>query len=292
MFSIIVCSIRPAEAERLRQNVADTIGVPHEVIVFDNRDTGRGICSVYNQCARRAQYDALCFVHEDVKFTEPGWGALLAAKLAEPRCGVVGFAGGTMKLRNITGWHLDEGDKRVSYLQTDSRGRIVRHSKNPDGGDYTRVVALDGFFLACRRDVWAVSPFDEQTLRGFHAYDLDFTIAAACRYENYVCNLISPTHYSAGSYSRQWVEGLEACHAKWRDRLPMFAGEAPPPRRIEALEVRAEALWLRKLMREGLISRGEALRGVLALAGRAPLSAEPWKLMWKYVRWCTIGLNK
>ena len=47
--SIIVCSIRPDEAERLRRNIEATIGVPFEFIAYDNRGTGKGICQVYNQ---------------------------------------------------------------------------------------------------------------------------------------------------------------------------------------------------------------------------------------------------
>ena len=44
MFTIIVCSIHPADAERLRANIEKTIGVPFEFLVYDNRETGKGIC--------------------------------------------------------------------------------------------------------------------------------------------------------------------------------------------------------------------------------------------------------
>ena len=54
MISIIVCSINPDAAEKLKQNIAATIGrVEYEVIVFDNRTSGYGICKVYNSCAER-----------------------------------------------------------------------------------------------------------------------------------------------------------------------------------------------------------------------------------------------
>lgn len=57
MYSIICCSVKPEAAEALRRNVAETIGVPFEFIVFDNREKGYGLCRVYNLCAARARYD-------------------------------------------------------------------------------------------------------------------------------------------------------------------------------------------------------------------------------------------
>ena len=104
MFSIIVCSIRPDEAERLRKNIEATIGVPFEFIAYDNRGTGKGICQVYNECAENARYDNLCFVHEDVEFATENWGKLIAEKLSEKDCGVIGFAGSTIKSKAYSGW--------------------------------------------------------------------------------------------------------------------------------------------------------------------------------------------
>lgn len=43
--------------------------------------------------ARQARYPYLFFVHEDVKFHSQDWGTVVAEKLAEPSCGVIGFAG-------------------------------------------------------------------------------------------------------------------------------------------------------------------------------------------------------
>ena len=75
MLSIIVCSVNPEAAERLQKNIAATVGtVPYEIITFDNRTVGYGICKVYNLCTEKSRYDNLCFVHEDVQFDTIGWG--------------------------------------------------------------------------------------------------------------------------------------------------------------------------------------------------------------------------
>ncbi len=254
MFSVIVCSVDPAAAEALRENVAQTIGV---------------------------RYDCLCFVHEDVRFCTEGWGRLLAAELAQPRCGVIGFAGGVVKTRGITGWCLDGDDARTHYAQPDAGDRMRRYDRNPAGEAFSRVVCLDGFCLAAPRAVWAAAPFDEALLGGFHGYDLDFTLAAVRCFDNRVC-------HSAGCYTRAWREALEAVHAKWRDELPRFVGPAPSQRTVRACERRAEALWWRKLMRLGLCGRRESLGAALRFVVRHPLRAEAWMLLYKWIRYSIV----
>ena len=101
-FTLICCSVDPAAAEALRRNVAATIGEPFEFDVWDNRGRNVGLCDVYDRCAERSGGEYLCFVHEDVRFLTEGWGARLAAKLCEPDCGVIGFAGSVLKLRRTT----------------------------------------------------------------------------------------------------------------------------------------------------------------------------------------------
>lgn len=285
MISVIVCSIDPAKAAKLRENIAQTIGVPFEFRVFDNREARKGICAVYNACVREARYEQLCFVHEDVRFRTIDWGDIVLQRLTQPRCGVVGFAGGTMKLRSITGWCLDERDARTAYTQPDAAGRMIRHDDNPAGEDFSRVVCLDGFCLFTSRKVWESVYFDETLLSGFHGYDLDFTLATSCKHENWVCHTLQVEHLSAGAYSHAWRRALEVCHAKWHDRLPIFAGPAPSKKVIEALEYRAKMLWWSKLLRLGLCTQQEGRRAVRELIRQHPFAREGWILAFKMARY-------
>ena len=116
-FTLICCSVDPAAAEALRRNVAATIGEPFEFDVWDNRGRNVGLCDVYDRCAERSGGEYLCFVHEDVRFLTEGWGARLAAKLCEPDCGVIGFAGSVLKLRRTTAWQHGVGDMRIQIYQ-------------------------------------------------------------------------------------------------------------------------------------------------------------------------------
>jgi len=74
MISIIICSVNTAFLEQVNKNITATIGVPYELLAWDNRDAKKGICEVYNWMASKAQYAYLCFVHEDILFETENWG--------------------------------------------------------------------------------------------------------------------------------------------------------------------------------------------------------------------------
>lgn len=282
-FTLICCSVDPAAAEALRRNVAATIGEPFEFDVWDNRGRNVGLCDVYDRCAERSGGEYLCFVHEDVRFLTEGWGARLAAKLCEPDCGVIGFAGSVLKLRRTTAWLHGVGDMRANYVQHHGGGRHL-HAKNPGGTDFSPVVTLDGMCLVVRRDVWAATPFDGRTFPGFHCYDLDFTTAVfAAGRRNYVCNTVLVEHFSAGAYSYGWLEALETYHRKWAGRLPLGV-EPLDGARLADLDRRAEAYFLKLLCQKRLFGAcpfRRIVRYIRAYPGRAA----SWALPFKYLKY-------
>lgn len=286
MFTVITCSINPDSAAALRANVEATIGVPFEFTAFDNREAHRGICSIYNECARNARYDLLCFVHEDVEFRTQNWGEIIARKLCEPDCGVIGFAGSVSKLSPLTGFGSLREHTRFNYYQGMPDGKVERKSINPDGLDFSPVICLDGMCLIVRRDVWERSPFDEELFTGFHAYDIDFTIAVACNYRNYVCNLAEVFHASIGNFSREWYENARICHEKWQSRLPMFAsGGGFSPRQIERMNREAEMRMLKFLFKRHVLSRRELWRLTEDYIRRDMFDRLSYVLFIKYLRY-------
>ncbi len=284
MFSIIVCSIRPAEAEALRLNIKNTIGsdIPFEVIAYDNRGTGKGICQVYNECAAKAAYDILCFMHEDVEFKTIGWGKAVADKLSEPDCGVIGFAGNVMKSSAPTGWSSTRGKgDRYTYIQRDG-GKEILSIRNPYKDDFSQVITLDGMCLFMNRKVWENVRFDEDTLKGFHCYDIDVTVgAAAAGYRNWVCHTVLVEHFSMGSYGKDWAEDTLDIHRKWQELLPMSVSPMSD-RQKKKLEDRASQAWLnvfRELDVYDVMTLGMVLKYVL----KHPLNGRSYKLLKGYL---------
>ncbi len=287
MFTIIVCSVKPEAAAALRANVEATIDLPFEFAAFDNRETRRGICSVYNECARNARYDMLCFVHEDVEFRTQGWGEIIARKLREPDCGAIGFAGSISKLSPAMGFGTLIEHARFNYYQGTPSGKVERKRMNPDGLDFSPVICLDGMCMIVRRDVWEHSPFDEELLKGFHAYDVDFTTAVACNgYRNYVCNEAEVYHASLGNFSSEWYESIKLCHEKWRSRLPMFVSDSKfSPRQVERMNRRAEMRMLKFFIKQHIFSRRELWRLTAEYVRRHPCDRLSYLLIVKYLRY-------
>ena len=56
MLSIIISSYQDKFYSALEQNIAETIGIPHEIIKIDNPNL-MGICEAYNKGALLSKYD-------------------------------------------------------------------------------------------------------------------------------------------------------------------------------------------------------------------------------------------
>lgn len=287
MISIIICSIKPELVKQLEKNVASTIGIPYEFMVYDNRGTGKGICEVYNECAGKAKYEILFFIHEDVLFHTKDWGKVLANKLAEQDCGVIGFAGGTAKFPYPYGWQSIRSFTRKNYIRGAQNGRKSSLRKSGNSTGYDAVVTLDGMALCVRKDVWSKISFDDVTFRGFHSYDTDFTTAVfAGGYKNYVCNEILFEHLSQGSFSKEWYDSVKLYLEKWQDKLPLFVkGSCQGLGCVERNRKKVEAFAILQLIKNRIITEQEARMMVKGYAGRYGIGLDVlrmWLKMRKY----------
>lgn len=226
MLSIIVCSISPDLLRKLELSILDTIGIEYEIISVDNREKKWPIAKVYNYAANHAKYPYLFFVHEDVLFHSVDWGRFIVQKLAEPDCGIIGFAGSKLKLACYSGWHqFHESNVFYLYQGGGVNGSVFAVVNAFLNHSFEEVVTLDGLGLFVRKEVWAQHPFDEELLTGFHCYDLDFSLQIAnAHYKNYVScsNKLLIEHSSMGNFnSQEWIATTIRLHDKWRSFLPM-----------------------------------------------------------------------
>lgn len=249
MLSIIVCSVKPERLSLFERNVKETVGVPYEIILYDNRVHKKGICEVYNTSAHNAKYDYLCFVHEDVSFETKGWGQKLITFAGETeKCGVVGFAGATMKTSHCSGWMVKDTYNRCSLKQGCSHDLWKANMSVP----YEKVVVLDGFFLFCSKQIWGKCPFDSTTFRKFHLYDLDFSLQAfIAGYQNYVCGEIDVIHKSSGTYNIEWIAETLKFHKKWEKHLPVSICRMSS-KEIYKVENKASYKFIGRLIKVGI----------------------------------------
>jgi hypothetical protein len=209
MISIIVCSVKPELLDQLKDNIESTISTDYEILYTDNRGSANGICHVYNELAKTAKNEHLLFLHEDVIFKEKGWGKQLISTLDRPDVGLVGISGAVCKSIYPGTWAMLD-----SYYYRDNKDH------QPHGAITSDVAAIDGCFMAMRKDTWLKYPFDEQSVTGFHLYDMDLSIRVQQHMKVLVHHEIKMEHLSAGKLDRQWIEESIKWHQDKDHLLP------------------------------------------------------------------------
>src|SRR5690606_17150465 len=82
------------------------------------------------------------------------------------------------------------------------------------------VTWIDGVWFCAPKKVAKEFPFDTN-LKGFHGYDVDFSMGIGQKYKVAVSHEVLITHFSEGHFSAQWFEAMIYIHEKWRHLLPI-----------------------------------------------------------------------
>jgi hypothetical protein len=224
MISVIICSIDKVLAQQVQKNIADTIGVVWELIIIENTTSPKSLTQVYNSGAAKAQYDIICFVHEDVLFKTQNWGVILAEYFkSDSGIGLIGIAGSKYKSKTPSGWFSGIPEIEccnITHVDRDGNQQLMYY--NPVQGSPTQaVIVLDGVLLCCKRKVWEEVRFDDVLLKDFHLYDLDFSFRVAEKYKVIVTFEIDLVHLTqGGSFGNKWVEYTLLWHKKMQHKLP------------------------------------------------------------------------
>ena len=223
MISVIVCSIKPGLLEQLKINIHKSIGVHYELLVYDNRNDRKGLCAVYNELGKKANYNILCFIHEDILFDTEEWGKILSNVFNETHIGVLGIAGSKYKSAFCSGWYTGNKEfdcANVLHRFSDHDEKIYL---SPSGNSVVgEVVCIDGVFIACKKEVWEQTLFDEENLKGFHFYDLDFSLRAAQNFKVAVTYQIDIAHITfGGDFGNNWIATAMLYHQQNKHLLPV-----------------------------------------------------------------------
>lgn len=208
-------------------NIQETIGVPFEILSYENSKGKQGICELYNIGAKQATFDILCFMHEDIVIRTLNWGGILKGIfMNNPKLGVIGLAGATYKCAASTGWEVlsfEHSLIRRNYIQrfkfSDTAPQYF--NVNPDNNRLSKVVSVDGMWFCTTKEVTSKFAFDEQLLKGFHGYDLDFCYQVRQEYDIAVTYDILLEHFSEGHYGKDWWQDNLKLHKKWQKMLPV-----------------------------------------------------------------------
>jgi|GEM_PF-185568 len=242
MISIIVCSVKEPLRNALRININNTIGTEHEFLVIENEKTNYSISKAYNNGAHRAKYPFLVFVHEDVVFHTNNWGQHLVKHFQETNARLIGILGATVKTKAHSSVHIPFTKlNRHNQLQRYITNDTDHFYDNPLNEERSEVCVLDGLFIASTKKAWEQTKFSEDYLKGFHGYDIDFSLKNFELGKILVVYDILIEHFSLGTFSKNWIDTQLLVTKKWKKRLP-FATKSTSKEDIKNAEV-ANLKW-------------------------------------------------
>lgn len=227
MLSIIICHRKENLLNGIKESIKNTVGIPYELIVIDNRNNDYTILSAYNEGVKRASYDILCFTHEDVLFYSENWGEKVVAHFNDPTTGMIGVAGGMAQSLVPSAWwynnYFSKSARNLLMRKTKGDGyQLYHHYSNPLKQPVkSEVVIIDGLWFCIRKSLFDKISFDEKTYKGFHLYDADISLQVAGYAKNYVIFDILLEHLWTGNISEDYYTELIKFTDKWEQQLPM-----------------------------------------------------------------------
>lgn len=283
MFSIIVCSINKTYLDALKINIAETIGHPFELLVWNNLESPRPITEVYNRLGDQARFPYRCFMHEDILFRTPNWGSsLLLAFEKNPETGMIGVAGAKYKSKTPSGWSTGIASLDCcNIFHRDKNQHTIHLYANPNQSDFEPVANVDGVFICIRKEVWPQTRFNDQLLKGFHLYDIDFSFQVITHYTAAVIFSIDIIHLTeGGNFGDEWVDYTIRWHRQHAGSLPVRTKGTPY---ITALERKIKKNWLYRLSTEK-ISWKNKMKWILAGKAISDPGAWPYIMLFLFKR--------
>jgi hypothetical protein len=192
--------------------------------------------------AEKATFPFICFLHEDISIETENWGRLLTGICLEKSISLIGVAGGKYKSRLLSGWY--SGGRGMDYFSVlhlnKGKEEIICIPKIWEQTE-AEVAAIDGIFMLCTKPAWQITRFNDALLKGFHYYDIDFSLRVAQQHRVMVTNRLQLIHYtSGGDFGDKWVRETMLYHKAMEKLLP-FSVE----KNIEQnIDIKVAAYWL------------------------------------------------
>jgi hypothetical protein len=161
-----------------------------------------------------------------VLFHTQDWGKTLLGHFnSDSTIGLIGVAGAKIHTFIPSAWwDCSENEKVIRILQHKPGGQTEDQNLGFEAGKLVEVAVIDGVFMALRKEVGA--HFD-QTLKGFHGYDLDISLAVQENgYKVAVIQDVVLEHFSLGNLQLGWLTALLQVHRKYKHILPLAKGDA------------------------------------------------------------------
>lgn len=220
------------ELKPLIQNIENTIGCKHEIVMYRNLGT-HSLTELYNffitQYSHASKTSIYVLLHDDVEITTINWGnKLLNLFNKNQDYSIIGLAGSKF-YDGSKGWWLYDKEFLAGQVIHRVNGKgmwIIPFSSVYKEEHLEDVVVIDGVFISFDLDK-LTSHFD-MNVKGFHFYDMDFCLSnfKDGKYKIGVTTDIRIIHHSFGALNQKWEENRKQIIEKYNSYFPLSISES------------------------------------------------------------------
>lgn len=224
-FSIITCSKNPNWLRRCHAAIRNTTKGLYETVVIDNSAGQYSLAQAYNIGAERAKYDLLTFIHEDCLILTNLWDECIQdIYYCWPHVKVIGVAGTTLLPESGIWWQPGRPYIMGRVLHFDTVRQWMSHYSNPRVYGVHNVVAVDGLFFVVRKSMMGGRKlFDDETFKGFHFYDIDFSASISSKEKGtiVVTHAVTVAHAATANMT-EFEKYRQLFVEKYKGQLPIM----------------------------------------------------------------------
>ena len=281
MISVIICSRTPELSNKLEENIANTIGVGFELVVINNSEKQFSIFEAYNLALKKSRGELQVFVHDDVLFHTPNWGAIITEIFdSSDDIGLIGVAGNTIKTQMPSPWWGGPGKKFnciIQHYEGELPAKQLEYGFNDSSME--EVAVIDGVFMAMKADHRIGF---NQKLVGFHNYDLDLSIKHhSFNKKVVVTNQVQLEHFSGGTINKEWYSTTDTFHRLHWDNLPVITSTVMSREELKMHEFTEGAVFISGLLDMNM--KKEAFHWWFVLIKMKPYSKFHFRILKRFV---------
>lgn len=199
--------------------IQNTVMYKNVEIIEKINNGDKSLSQVYNEIIDESSHDIVVLIHDDLEFDTKNWGdKILKTFQKNNEYGIIGLAGSKYLPETSKWWEVP--NTMYGIVNHKHQGKKWTSTYSPHSNSIIDTVLLDGLFLAL--DKTKIKEKFDETIPGFHFYDLGFTV------KNFLSDVkigvttsVRVTHLSIGQTNQQWEDNRILFSEKYKNILPI-----------------------------------------------------------------------
>ena len=197
-----------------------TCGVKNIQVIEKINNGEKSLSQVYNEIIEESDNNIIVLCHDDIEFDTNKWGEKLLRNFEKnDDYGILGMAGSKFLDKSVQWWKIPQTMYGIVNHKQNGKKWTSNYSTNLNN-EIEEVLLIDGLFIAF--DKQKIKHRFDETISGFHFYDLGFSVP------NYLDGVnigimfnIRLTHLSVGQTNQEWEKNRLLFSEKYNKHLPL-----------------------------------------------------------------------